>query len=431
MVEYTLSIFRYPFVLFYITRDIKENHMDKSEVIRKIAREDLQRITLSCPRKDPSKTEEEQIRKTVIRPVLIRDTKLFQAESWTAKQAFHRNMSLEELAVYLEEQMENHFAEANITLPGEQVLVKFSKKGKILYKTVKSGPAPEKTAAAPATQNREKHYLIREGAVMQPLVDLGVMTPQGKIIASRYDKFKQINRFVELVSEGIEPEVEAMNIIDFGCGKSYLTFVLYDFLTRVRNIRVQMVGLDLKADVIKKCNQTAQKYGYDNLTFQVGDIASYQPEFDVDMVITLHACDTATDLALFHAIRWDTDRIYSVPCCQHELNLQMNRQSAGTISEHGLLRERFAAILTDAIRADLLRASGYSVDVMEFVDMEHSPKNIMLRCRKIRSRNTGRQAALKARQRVEEAMNEYQVSPMLYRLLYGQETILKEEQSHE
>ena len=415
--------------------------MNKDEVLGQLIREDLTRITLSRPKTDPSLEKEQQLKKAVIRPVLIRGEKKYQAESFTQKQAFHRNLSLEELSIYLDEMLEQRFMEVNADYPDRQVLVKFSKKGKIYFQTSNKAENPSQAAESilettgaqensgeTTSQNREKHYLIQQGGIMQPLVDLGVLSQDGKVIHSKYDKFKQINRFVELVDDGISQEVQSLRIVDFGCGKSYLTFVLYDYLTRVRGIEVEMTGLDLKAEVIRKCNETAVKYGYDHLHFQVGDIADYDPKEPVDLVISLHACDTATDFALYHAIRWGSERIYSVPCCQHELNLQMKRASSGSLSEYGLLKERFAAILTDAIRADLLRASGYSVDVVEFVDMAHSPKNVLLRAQKIRSRNTGKAAAGKALQRVKEAMETYQVSPTLYRLLDEPE---KENPSHE
>ena len=387
--------------------------MIKEEVIAKIARPDLIRLTFSSPGKTDGDLPEKQVKKIVIRPVLIRQEKMYQAESFTAKQAFQKNMPSEELEGYIRTQIDR-FSEINEELPGLHILVKISRKGKIFFQEKKTQNHME----TPVAQNREKHYLLRPEEISAPLVDLGVITKDGKIVQSKYDKFRQINRFVELVDDGIEEDTKELNVIDFGCGKSYLTFVLYEYLTSIRKIKVRMVGLDLKEEVIRKCNEIAASYGYDGLHFEVGDIAGYHPEFPVDLVISLHACDTATDLALAHAIEWGTERIYSVPCCQHELNAQMKSTSAGSLSEYGLLKERFAALLTDSIRADLLRASGYTVDVLEFVDMAHSPKNILLRARKINSRNTGKMAAGKALQRVKDAMETYQVDPMLYKLLY-------------
>ena len=397
--------------------------MIKDDVLRRIVREDLIRLTFSNPKKSEDIPQEKQVRKIVIRPVMIRQEKMLQAESFTAKQAFQQNMSCIDLYSYIENHMDQ-FSEINLDLPESHVLVKFSKKGKIFFQEQKK----ENKETELSLQNREKNYRLRPEELSKPLIDLGVITKDGKIVQSKYDKFRQINRFVEMIDDGIEADIEKLNIIDFGCGKSYLTFVLYEYLTNVRKINVQMVGLDLKEDVIQKCNQIAEFYGYSGLHFEVGDIAVYHPQFQVDLVISLHACDTATDLALAHAVEWDTERIYSVPCCQHELNGQMKAGSVGSLSQYGLLKERFAALLTDAIRADLLRASGYNVDVLEFVDMAHSPKNVLIRARKIRSRNTGKMAAGKALLRVKEAMETYQVDPLLYELLFGSG---KEEKQYE
>ncbi|MBQ7058859.1 MAG: SAM-dependent methyltransferase [Firmicutes bacterium] len=398
--------------------------MIKDDVIPRIAREDLIRLTFSSPRNEEAVSKEKQVRKIVLRPVMIRQKKMLQAESFTEKQAFQKNISFEELARFTEEQMDR-FAEINAQLPESHVLVRISKKGKIFFQEKKEENQAPKTVSV---QNREKKYLLRPEEMSAPLIDLGVITKDGKIVRSKYDKFRQINRFVEMIDDGIEADVTSLNIIDFGCGKSYLTFVLYEYLTKVRSIQVQMVGLDLKEDVIRKCNEIAVSYGYSGLHFEVGDIAGFHPPFKVDLVISLHACDTATDLALANAVKWDTERINSVPCCQHELNAQMKTGSFGSLSQYGLFKERFAALLTDAIRADLLRASGYTVDVLEFVDLAHSPKNVLLRARKIRSRNTGKMAAGKALLRVKDAMETYQVDPMLYELLFGSG---KEEGQHE
>ena len=392
--------------------------MDIQEVSLRLARADLKRITFSCPRKEAGMDAEQVWKKMVIRPVFIKNQTMFQAEHFTRKQAFQRNYMPEELSGLIKDMLENRFLELNASWPGCSVLVKISKKGKIYYK---ESPEPVADTELSLSQNREKRYRIQQQDILEPLMDLGVVTKDGKIVASRYDKFRQIDRFVALIDDEIDPNQETIRIIDFGCGKSYLSFVLYGYLTRVRGLHVLMTGLDLKADVIKKCNETAEKYGYADLHFEVGDIAMYHPETAPDMVISLHACDTATDYALYNAISWNTKQIFAVPCCQHEVNAQLTKRAAGSLSEYGILKERFSALLTDACRADLLRSEGYHVDVVEFVDMAHSPKNIMLRASKIVSRNTGRMAALQAKERVETAMRTYQVKPLLYTMLYPEQ----------
>ena len=199
--------------------------------------------------------------------------------------------------------------------------------------------------------------------------------------AARYDKYRQINRFLEFIRDVLPdlPSGREITVVDFGCGKSYLTFAVYYYLNRLLGLDVRMIGLDLKADVIRECSRLAEKYGYEKLTFCVGDIASYQGASAVDMVMTLHACDTATDYALEKAVRWGARVILSVPCCQHELNRQIACEPLGPVLKYGLLKERMAALLTDGLRAGRLECEGYAVQILEFIDMEHTPKNILIR----------------------------------------------------
>ncbi len=213
------------------------------------------------------------------------------------------------------------------------------------------------------------------------LIDLGVMTKEGRVVKSRYDKFRQINRFLEFI-EDVLPSVERgreWTILDFGCGKSYLTFAMYYYLKVLQGLDIRIVGLDLKEEVISRCTKLAEAYGYDKLSFLTGDIASYEGLEQVDMVVTLHACDTATDYALEKAVKWKARVILSVPCCQHELNRQMDCPTLQPLLKYGLIKERIAALATDALRAGMLEQKGYRVQILEFIDMEHTPKNILIR----------------------------------------------------
>ncbi len=245
-------------------------------------------------------------------------------------------------------------------------------------------------------------------------MDLGVFTKDFKIVRSKYDKFKQINRFVELVDQSLRDErAETIRILDFGCGKSYLTFILYYYFAVRRGMKTEIIGYDLKADVVRRCSEIAARYGYDGLRFEVADVTRDRlADTKIDMIVTLHACDTATDYALAYAIRHGVKHIFSVPCCQHEVNLSIRRGGElDLLLEHGIIRERVSALLTDAVRAAVLEDAGYAVDVIEFIDFEHSPKNLMLR-----ARYTGRRKSA-GRARAEALREQYGFQQSLLKLI--------------
>lgn len=381
------------------------------EILRllpKILNIDFIRGTISNPR------DKEGIIKIRVRPLEKKGELYFQLESFTKTQAFHENLTAEDACRKIAGVMER-FGQMQIETVGEECTVLVSKKGKVTVRRKK-----RKTEARPAdrSHNRKKHYILEEGVPVPFLRDLGVMTEDGKIVRTKTDKFRQINRFLEFI-EDILPRLEKgreLTILDFGCGKSYLTFAMYHYLHELRGYDIRIIGLDLKKDVIDHCGKLAEKYGYDKLTFLVGDIADYDGVDRVDMVVTLHACDTATDYALAKAVGWGAEVILSVPCCQHELNAQFAARDGcaevlAPVMDYGLLRERFAALATDGLRAKYLEREGYETQVLEFIDMEHTPKNILLRAVK-----TGRKDG-RAAEEIRKCIEFLGAAPTLGRLL--------------
>ncbi|BBH21803.1 methyltransferase [Paenibacillus baekrokdamisoli] len=316
--------------------------------------------------------------KTVIRPIELKGNRHIQFEYHFQTKVTHENVPQAEAYARIIEWLEQHYRQALFKTNEADAQLLFSKKGKA---TMLIKPATAKAAGESLAHNRQKQRVVQEGELIPFMIELGIMTKDGQVHAKKQDKFRQINRFLEMVSDVLPnlPTDREIKIVDFGCGKSYLTFALYHLLAIKQKRQISVVGLDLKEDVIAFCKELANKLGYEKLHFQVGDIAQYEDQSAVDMVVTLHACDTATDAALVKAVEWGASLILSVPCCQHELFRQVANEGLKPLLSHGLLKERFSALATDAVRAQLLEVLGYKTQLLEFIDPEHTPKNMLIR----------------------------------------------------
>ena len=316
----------------------------------------------------------------------------FDGEFFTQKQVFHSTYTTDQLEDFIQKQMGASFKNGFVKTDTQEITYLSNKRGEVKKLVKKSAGSSDSTLKKNTEQKISisgKHYLIPEGQRCDFLEELGVMNKDGKVLAQKYDKFRQINRFLEFIKDVISeielPQDRPLQIIDFGSGKSYLTFAIYYYLTNLCKINCRIIGLDLKKDVIEHCNQLAQKLNYTSLNFYVGDIADYQDQNPLDIVVTLHACDTATDFALNYAIRKNAKAILSVPCCQHQINLQLKEKDVkedspiSSLTRYGLIRERMAALATDAVRAEILEQMGYNVQILEFIDDAHTPKNILIR----------------------------------------------------
>ena len=324
-----------------------------------------------------NKSEDKAV-KVRIRPVILKNEIEYQVSEFVGRKVLHFNHSAADVKKKIIDYMTEDFKQAQINMTDAAATILSSKSKTLTCKYKKAG---QLKAQRDLSHNRTKKYIIQEGKPVAFMIDLGVMGQDGKIIRTRYDKFRQINRFLEYI-EDILPKLDKereLTIIDFGCGKSYLTFAMYYYLKELKGYNIRIIGLDLKADVIEHCNELRTRYGYDKLDFYVGDIATYKDVDKVDMVVTLHACDTATDYALAKAVKWGAEVILSVPCCQHEANRTIKSDILSPVMDYGILKERMAAIVTDAARAKLLTANGYDTQILEFIDMEHTPKNLLIR----------------------------------------------------
>lgn len=386
--------------------------------LQKILNRDLQQIILSNSRNP------EQAQKAKIRPVLIRNELLFQETVYRGTQVFHENYAAEQMNDRICTALEEQFRQGEFAAKGWKATALVSKKGKLTLK-VKNSENASRTETDRATgqeamqalsHNRTKHYILEEGRPVDFLVGLGVQTPDGRVTKAKFDKFRQINRYLEFIEDVMDelPEDRTIRVIDFGCGKSYLTFAMYYYLHELQHRDIQVTGLDLKTDVIKHCNDLAEKLGYDRLVFERGDISTYEGTDVADMVVTLHACDLATDYALEKAVKWGACVILAVPCCQHELHRQMKSEDLKPVLKYGIIKERMAALITDALRADLLEQQGYETQILEFIDMEHTPKNLLIRAVKKGGMRPGSMGKNSDIQKVKELLH---VNPTLENLL--------------
>lgn len=378
------------------------------ETVRNCIDRQLIRVIISNPREK----SEGSISKVKMRPVLLNGEIRYQATEYIGSQVIHKNFTDSEAAEYILRMVEYSFKQCEIVGKEMTAGILISKKGKITVniKKNKCRQIDMKQDGSMLQHNRTRNYILKEGIPVPFLIDLGVMNRQGDIVKSRYDKFRQINRFLEFIRDVEDelPKNREIRIIDFGCGKSYLTFAVYYYLHGLKGLDVSITGLDLKKDVIEKCNRLSDSYGYDKLVFKPGDIAEYKGQDSVDLVITLHACDTATDYALYKAVTWNSKVILSVPCCQHELNKQIRNKAMQPVLNYGILKERMSALMTDAIRAEVLKIKGYRTDILEFIDMEHTPKNLLIRA--VRSNETGDVRSLK------QMAADYGVTPSIMKL---------------
>ncbi|KOY80402.1 SAM-dependent methyltransferase [Lysinibacillus macroides] len=357
----------------------------KAQLIEQILQQQLITATISQPR-----MKSNDIKRIKLKPLMLKNTYHIQMEYQYERILKHENILLADFPARLEAFFEN-YRQAHIDFIDEKVHVQLSKKNKVLWKSDKAA-APKQVSL---THNRKKNYLLSDNQPYPFLIRLGVQTTEGKVKKQKYDKFKQINRFIEFIDDALAylPQDRQVRILDFGSGKSYLTFALYHYLKIEKGLDIRVTGLDLKKEVIEECSQIAQDLGYDQLEFLVGDINDYNDESAVDMVVTLHACDVATDMALARAVKWGASVILSVPCCQHELNRQLHTPALDIMLQHGLVRERFAALATDAIRAEILSLVGYEAQLLEFIDMENTPKNILIRAYHTGKKPTTQQCA--------------------------------------
>lgn len=372
----------------------------KAQFLALLNEKTLVNATISQPRQKSN-----ELKRVKLKPIELKGVYTIQLEYQYERILKHENIPLDTFSSHFDLLLEQ-FRQVHAQFTDQSVHVQLSKKNKVLWKSDKQTAVKEVNLS----HNRKKQYLLDDATPYPFLIRLGVQTEDGKVKKQKYDKFKQINRFVEFIDDSLQylPKDRTIRILDFGSGKSYLTFALYHYLKVEKGLNIRVTGLDLKKEVIEECNRIATDLQYDDLEFLVGDINDYNDETSVDMVVTLHACDVATDMALARAVKWGAKVILSVPCCQHELNRQLNTPALDIMLQHGLIRERFASLATDSIRAELLSLVGYDTQLLEFIDMEHTPKNVL-----IRAYYTGKKATAEQRARYDAFITLLDAKPFL------------------
>ena len=376
----------------------------KEQILNRIMAKKLVNATISQPRQKSN-----ELKRIKLKPVEIKGQYMIQLENQLERILKHENIPLDQVATKLED-IFNDFRQMHAQFSDETVQIQLSKKNKVFWKSDKK----EKVTPINLSHNRKKQYLLDADTPHPFLIRLGVQTEDGKVKKQKYDKFKQINRFLEFIEDSLKhlPKDRTIRILDFGSGKSYLTFALYHYLKIEKGLDIFVTGLDLKKEVIEECNRIADDLHYDKLEFLVGDINDYNDEQAIDMVVTLHACDVATDMALARAVRWGAKVILSVPCCQHELNRQLKCPQLDMMLDYGIIRERFASLATDSIRAQILELVGYEAQLLEFIDLENTPKNIL-----IRAYLTGKEATPEKRAKYDAFVQFLNAEPFLQKEL--------------
>jgi len=377
---------------------------------------DTQKIIFSSPF-----DKNEKFSKLTGRRIKIKEKDYIQFEAFYNNQAFHENIEIENLYEFFNRTILK-YKQADIFLIDSHYMA-FNKNGEISFHKTKDKTVKEINNLPQNDHNRRKNYIINEGDNIPVLIELGIFTKDFKIINSMYNKFKQINRFIEFFDDmsgkldEIYKKYNKINVVDFGCGKSYLTFILYYYFIKVKKFpenSINITGIDLKNEVVENCNILAQKYEYKNLTFETGDINGFEPKFIPNIVVSLHGCDTATDYVLYNALKWQCDIIFAAPCCEHEINAQIDIKSMRNILKYGIIKERFSALLTNSIRCNILELQNYKTELMEFVDITHSPKNLLIRAVKSNNNNTDK---LNIQKELEETLEKFKINQTLYNLI--------------